>query len=109
MTGFPNQVREMVLRRADGRCERCGMHCDVLQLHHRRPRGMGGSTDPATNTASNAVGLCPGCHAICESKRLDAEYMGFLVGQGHDPAAVPVFRWGQWVVLDAAGGYEVRA
>lgn len=108
MTGFSRGVRDIVLRRADGRCERCGMFTDLLQLHHRRPRAAGGSRRPDTNLASNAAALCPGCHVVTESRRADAMFQGWLVRQEQSPAQTPVFRWGQWVLLGDDGGVVVR-
>lgn len=105
MTGFPPKVRDLVLRRADGRCERCGMFTDAMQLHHRRARGMGGSTAVDTNTAANALALCVNCHRDVESMRVDSVNLGFLVRQGFDPAAVPVFRRGQWSLLGLGGDF----
>jgi hypothetical protein len=55
------------------------------EIHHRRPRGMGGSRDPKTNSPANLILLCPDHHAWVESNRTEALEMGFLVPQGHDP------------------------
>lgn len=108
MTGFPRTVRNMVLRRADGRCERCALWTDAVQLHHRRPRGMGGSKRADTNSPANALALCRRCHADVESMRADAYELGYLVSSLLAPEMVPVFRCGQWVNLDQAGGYRIR-
>lgn len=108
MTGFPKQVRDVVLRRADGRCERCGMFTDTLQLHHRRPRAAGGSRRPDTNVASNAAALCAGCHVVTESRRADAMFQGWIVRQQKSPADTPVFRLGQWVLFGDDGSIKVR-
>ncbi len=40
-TGFPDEVKALVLMRSDGRCEACGERTGDLQYHHRRARGMG--------------------------------------------------------------------
>jgi 5-methylcytosine-specific restriction endonuclease McrA len=109
MTGFSKQVRDLVLKRADGRCEKCGMFTDVLQLHHRRARGMGSTRRPESNQPSNAAAICPPCHTHIESRRADALFQGWLVRQEKSPAETPVFRWGQWVLLRDDGGVEVRA
>jgi hypothetical protein len=52
---------------------------------------------------------CLNCHALIESQRADAMFAGFLVSQYADPADTPVWRLGQWVVLDDMGGWTVRA
>jgi 5-methylcytosine-specific restriction endonuclease McrA len=53
-------VREAVLERAAGACERCGS-TSALHLHHIQPRSRGGA-----HHASNLVALCSkpdgGCH-----------------------------------------------
>jgi hypothetical protein len=74
------------------------------EWHHRRPRGMGGSRDRATNSPANALLLCGRCHRICEQHREVARQHGYLVRQGVDPGGVAVWRWGQWVHLDDTGG-----
>ena len=103
MTGFPKAVRGIVEKRADGCCERCGKFRVSFQLHHRRPRGIGGSRRQDTNTASNALALCPSCHFVVEADRESAREFGWLVRQGHNPADVPVYRQGRWVLLDDHG------
>ena len=107
MTGFPKPVRNLVQIRSQGVCERCGAAPGV-QLHHRRPRSMGGSKRADTNVASNSLHLCVNCHAATESDRELSYRMGWLVRQGRDPAMVPVFRMGTWVLLNNDGGYETR-
>ena len=96
MTGFPKPVRELVTRRANGSCERCGMAAQAYQHHHRRPRGMGGSTAPDTNTASNSLFVCIPCHNEIEANREEALRYGWLVRQGQDPETVTVLRRGVW-------------
>lgn len=106
MTGFPTTVRNLVAKRANGFCERCGANTPT-QIHHRRPRGMGGSKHPDTNTAANALAVCLDCHNQIESDRKDAARYGWLVSQGRNSAEVPVFRRGQWVVLTDSGAVFV--
>lgn len=92
-----NPTRLLVLGRAGYVCEVCegtleGVHGH--SLHHRRPRGMGGSKDPATHTAANFLAVCgsgtTGCHGWIEQHRALAYASGLLVRRGHDPAATPV-------------------
>ena len=104
MTGFPQKVLDAVQLRSNGACEICGLAL-IEQLHHRRPRAMGGSKAPDTNTASNCLGVCRACHSMVESRRGVAFERGWLVRQGQDPAAVPVMRWGCEVVLLDDLGY----
>ncbi|MFF0546916.1 HNH endonuclease [Nocardia thailandica] len=90
-TGPSAEVIEMVRRRADNRCERCAwlLHAGG-QIHHRVPRGMGGSRSAWINRPPNLVLLCPTCHAWAESYRASAMETGWLVLRRHDPAEVPV-------------------
>lgn len=97
MTGPTKATRQGVLTRARMRCERCArvLSCGY-SIHHRRPRGMGGSHDEMTNTPANLVVLCGhattpgGCHLWVEAHRTAARDEGFLVRSGTDPATVPV-------------------
>ena len=99
VTGFPAHVRDTILARAKGGCEVC-FFAQPDQIHHRRPRGAGGSKAVDTNTASNALAICAACHRMVESNRKEAFTNGWLVHQGHDPASVPVLRFGSdWVLL----------
>lgn len=103
MTGFPPEVRELVCERAKGCCERCHIATPDMQLHHRRPRGSGGSKAADTNTASNAVLVCARCHRDIESQRKNSLHYGWLVRQGAKPAEIPIWMEWQWVLLTNEG------
>jgi len=45
----------------DGQCEVCGA-VSQLDQHHVRPKGMGGSKDPAIEAPENKITLCRTCH-----------------------------------------------
>lgn len=90
-------TRETVLARDLYSCVRCGMYVGpfgVFSIHHRRPRGMGGSRLPDTNLPANLITLCgtgvTGCHGWVEQHRLQARGCGYLLWQGADPELVPV-------------------
>lgn len=100
---FTPAVQEQIRERAKGRCEMCGSLAMYHQIHHRRPRGMGGSKDPVCGTAANGLFLHPGCHAKIESNREQAYERGYLVRQGHNPAEVPVQRGSIWYLLGEDG------
>ena len=100
---FPTRVREQILRRAGGRCEICGATMPVSQIHHRRPRGMGGSKDTASGTAANGIAIHPRCHSTVESNRELALTKGWLLLQGADPAATPVKLWDGYYLLAEDG------
>ena len=103
---FSDVVRARVMARSGGFCEVRATVCwdEGSQLHHRRARGMGGSRNPATGQASNALCVCVPCHSHAESNRAEALDRGWLVRQGADPRRVPVWRYRRWVLLDDEGG-----
>lgn len=104
-TGPSRPVRLIVRQRAQDKCEAC--RSDGTDIHHRRPRAMGGTTDPATNRPPNLVLLCRQCHRWFESHRTVALELGWLVLQGHDPALVPLTLWSdRQVLLDDLGTYQ---
>lgn len=108
ITGFSPIVRKQVKERAglEGdyvRCEMCGRFDKYVQLHHRRPRGRGGSRLPETNQAANCAALCMADHAWCEENRLEARKRGFIIPQFKIPQEVPIQLWDGWHLLDNDG------
>lgn len=102
------EFRAMILTRAGGRCEKCGGPLNIHSLHHRRPRGMGGTRNPALSAASNFLALCgtgtTGCHGWVESNRTVAYLRGLLLRTGSDPTTTPyVDDRGHWWLLDDHG------
>lgn len=101
-TGPDQRTRAIVLGRSGGCCELCGrlLHdgttwlTDRHSIHHRRPRGAGGSSWSGINLPSNLLLLCgdattpDGCHAFVEAHRTSAYDEGWLVHQAQDPATV---------------------
>ncbi|WP_299055082.1 hypothetical protein [uncultured Nocardioides sp.] len=92
-----------MLDRADGCCEICGVlihdgdgWVGEHSFHHRRPRRMGGSSDPATNRPSNLLLICgsatspAGCHLLVESQRALALGNGWLLHAEQNPTLEPV-------------------
>lgn len=105
-TGPDLETRQLVFERDGYRCVFCG-GVGQLEVHHRRPRGIGGSLRPDTNQPQNLVSLHPMCHQSVESCRESAREVGLLVPQGVDPATVPLrLARGRWVLLTPAGTYE---
>lgn len=103
-TGPTKAGRDVVKRRSGGLCERCGRLGE--QIHHRKPRAMGGSTVVAINQAANLLHVCVLCHLDIESHRETAYAYGWLVPRSTDSALWAVLRYdGQWVLLTIDGGY----
>jgi hypothetical protein len=102
--------------RAGYYCEICGadlMNNTPVSLHHRLPRGMGGSSHPDRHSSSNLMAVCgtgtTGCHGVIESYRAQAYEHGWLVRRGQDPAEVEVLIWRQgWVRLTKDATYGPR-
>jgi len=107
---FTPAARALIDLRANERCERCGRWSPNCQRHHRRPRGMGGSSRPDTALAANGLRLCSDCHDIIEGKvpqsgvtRTVSKRMGWLIEQGKNPEAVRVKLWDGWFLLTNDG------
>jgi len=107
-TGFPPAVRAIIQERSGGLCERCG-YVQGVEIHHRRPRGMGGTTRESTNTASNGVLLCVECHRWVESHRTDALLEGFLVLQIDSPLRAAIRYRRKYLYLDDVGNLVEKA
>lgn len=103
-TGPTPVQRRAVACRANWCCELCGTQLgdpghparwyEPHSFHHRRPRGMGGTTRVETNEPPNLLLLCgtgtTGCHGRVEADRAAAIAAGWLVAQTQDPSTVPV-------------------
>lgn len=90
-TGPSTTIRSQVQARARMRCEKCGRNLTWGggQIHHRKPRQMGGTRDPKINSMANLVFICGDCHGWIESNRSEAYSSGWLVHSGTDPESVP--------------------
>jgi len=105
-TGPKPHTVALVLQRDGYACIRCG--AAELQLHHRRPRAMGGTDREETNQPQNLVSLCLRCHTHVERHRSDAITAGWLVQQLDDPATVAclVDHESRYVYLGHDGAYH---
>ncbi len=92
----------MVRKRSGDACELCGTK-GVLHNHHRRPRAMGGSTQPLSDSPANILRVHFRCHEKIEAKRQWAVDNGYIVLQGLDPSRVPVLLRGKWYLLGHRG------
>lgn len=105
MTGPTPATRRLVFARSEGMCEICCHQGE--QIHHRKPRGLGGSSDPAINLPSNLALLCHRCHGTVESRRELAYRHGWLVHREHNPAEAPFLLLAfEPVYLTDSGAYE---
>lgn len=105
MSGFSPRTAAVIIERDHGRCFVCGRKVDLSQrgiaysLHHRRPRGSGGSKLAWVDLPSNGIIACgsgtTGCHGWIESHRAEARDLGYLVPLNgiQLPSEVPVARW----------------
>lgn len=122
-TGPRAVERLVIVARAGGSCELCGVPVAFVDddgqvtplaaysIHHRQPRGMGGTSDPAANSATNLLLLCgtgtTGCHGMVESQRALAVAHGWLVPKPLDPSSKPVrLFFGDDVYLTPDGHYR---
>ena len=55
--GFPNHVKENILRTQDHKCARCRKILNVVDWDHK-------NGDRSNNKETNCQALCPNCHAI---------------------------------------------
>lgn len=109
----------LIVTRDDRRCAACGeqVHGERgrdWSVHHRKPRGMGGSKDPAVSSPANGVILCgsgtTGCHGEVEQRRENAMAEGFLISRNgvQVPSEVPIEHAVHGLVrLDDDGGFTL--
>ncbi|MFC3985486.1 HNH endonuclease [Streptosporangium jomthongense] len=116
-TGPTPAVRHTVRERDRNTCVVCGVIVTgrPASIHHRRNRGMGGSSDPRINDVTNLVIACgdgtSGCHGILTNRpwEIDAEKHGWIIGRNSvaDPALVPVLvAWLGWCLPTPDGRWE---
>lgn len=86
-TAVPKPIRDVVLARANGRCEACGGPSLFPHLHHRKLRSHGGQ-----HTPENLIACDWRCHHAIHNviPRADAEAWGLIVPSHADPADIPV-------------------
>lgn len=99
-------ARRLVRGRDGYVCQMCGGHLGVGSIHHRKPKGMGGSA--VLEQASNLVTLCgsgnaDGCHGKAHSNPQWARNHGWIVSRSFNPAEIPVDMWDGWHYLSDDG------
>jgi 5-methylcytosine-specific restriction protein A len=110
MTAVPRATRELVLARDAFGCVSCGRHVGGMtdySVHHRIPRGMGGSTDERLNRPSNLILSVRQRHhrlsRLVESRRNDARTWGYLLYRLSEPSAVAVYTYLGWTMYHDDG------
>ena len=122
-TGPRRDVVDAVLERAQYSCEVGGHQIAGDErgrdwsIHHRVPRGMGGTRRAELNAPANLLLVCgsgtTGCHGAIEGSRAGAYAAGWLLPYNADPATRPVMIEGhkkRWVLLtvddEGVAGYQ---
>jgi hypothetical protein len=108
-------LRGKLWTRCEGRCEVSGRPLDpeTFDAHHRRNKGMGGTSRPDRDWLTNLLALDPQVHnggpASVHGRRTWAEGRGLLVPKNVDVAGTwPYQRYDEaWLLLDDEGGYRV--
>jgi 5-methylcytosine-specific restriction enzyme A len=100
---FTEKTRNIIKERAGERCEMCGVRCEAGQIHHRQPRGMGGSKERESRSAANGLYLHERCHFKIERNRSDGYQKGWLVHKWETSEDKPVLMWDGWKILGADG------
>ena len=107
---FTEKTRQVIRERAKNRCELCGTPVGMdAQIHHRKPRGMGGTKDDASRLACNGLFVHFRCHEKIERNREVALANGWLVRQSGDSQDQPVRLHYGWVLLNANGSVDFLA
>lgn len=107
------KIRAELWTRCDGMCEVTGwpLDPDTFDAHHRRPKGMGGTSRPDKDCLTNLLAVTSLIHNGGPSSIHGApgwsRPRGYLVRKNvRWAASVPVFLLGRrWVLLGDRGGY----
>jgi len=105
------QLRETLWVRCDGFCEVSGRPLDfeTFDAHHRRPKGMGGTYRPDTDTAANLLALDPEVHNgaswSVHQRPSWSRPRGYLLRNVVEEARLEplLYRGRTWMILDEEG------
>ena len=108
------KIRQALWVRSKGNCEISGipLDADAFDVHHRRPKGMGGTSKPDRDWLSNLLALDPAIHnggpRSVHGRRSWAEPRGYLLPKGTPWASlVPCLILGRfWLMLGDDGQYH---
>lgn len=110
------KIRRAVWERAGGKCEISGAYLgepdsDRWECHHRRNKGMGGTSRANVDNLSNLMALTPRVHnggpLSVHGRRAWSQKRGYLIPKGvAEPSQWPLFLLGhRWVLLGDDGEY----
>lgn len=86
------ETRKDVITRDGSRCVKCSSSNGQLDVHHRRSRQAGGTSDPLISFGmANLITLCRPCHMDITVNPAYARERGWSVSAYHDAAATPVW------------------
>lgn len=77
---FPDRVKDLVRLRSGWLCERCNA-APASDYHHRRPKGMGGTSVGWVQRAANCAHLCGRCHVWVHAHPAEAMGLGWLLSK----------------------------
>lgn len=102
---IPEQSRELVKRRAMGRCLRCGG--PGSEWHHRRSRSV---RDSHRHCPCNGAWLCSTCHKWVHAHPFEAKAEGFIVSKYvSEPGSIRLTAHFGDLFLDCLGKFEYDA
>ena len=98
---FTPAARAAILTATLDRCAGCGSTWNI-EIHHKRPRGMGGTSNALIGEPWNGAALCALCHSWTESHREVARLLGWLTPTPSPdvPFWTRPWGWAVWVLLD---------
>lgn len=90
--------KKLVNERDGGLCVKCGS--EATDIHHRMPRGLGGSSDPDRNYGlANLVSLCREDHDWVHSHPVESYDNGLLVRSWDNPVDCPILLANDTIVI----------
>ena len=101
--GAWEHVKRIVRERDRDTCQKCGSRRPGLDVHHRKPKQMGGSDSLTTYGLANLISLCRLCHGWVHGHPIEAEELGLMLAQSADPERVYVTVRGRKLALTNAG------
>lgn len=96
-------VKREVRRRDGSTCWRCRKQGDGLDVHHRKPKQMGGAGTATEFGLANLVSLCRDCHSWVHANPSEAMLTGLLLSQSSTPEREPITVAGRTRWLTSTG------